>query len=192
MKIDTRFDFQVRTVSNEAWSFAGTHSIHLGNEVGLSLCIQHNVVISLSCHFSCNDTWRNTKQPSVPTISLARCYGPIRWVLWLWMQIYALVRPNWLSMPYKHRSFCYLIGIRRCGSLMKLPMKPKSVSCTFFFYLWSTHTHHAFITCNSWWPTQGCSAYNDLLSRGIVAKGFPRPWVYLGTRYFFVQLEFPP
>ncbi|KAJ8661876.1 hypothetical protein O0I10_002207 [Lichtheimia ornata] len=33
VKIDTRFDFQVRTVSNEAWSFAGTHSIHLGNEL---------------------------------------------------------------------------------------------------------------------------------------------------------------
>lgn len=55
------------------------------------------------------------------------------------MQIYALVRPNWLSMPYKHRSFYYSMGIRRPGNLMKLLMKPKSVSCAFFIF--GVHSH---------------------------------------------------
>ncbi|KAI7879705.1 hypothetical protein K492DRAFT_208060 [Lichtheimia hyalospora FSU 10163] len=33
VKINTRFEFQVRTVSHEAWSFAGTHELHLPDQL---------------------------------------------------------------------------------------------------------------------------------------------------------------
>lgn len=41
MKRDTGIDFQVRIVSHEAWTFAGTHNVYFDNKVSLSASIQH-------------------------------------------------------------------------------------------------------------------------------------------------------
>lgn len=54
MKRDTGIDFHVRTVSHEAWTFAGTHNVYFDNKVSVSASIEQTIGFSLSMLSSCN------------------------------------------------------------------------------------------------------------------------------------------